>query len=178
MSIDASCTGTRDLLDDPAGKIVNFEDSGKPPAMAGQLSIVVHFGGCRSGNASPDGGDDRYYDVSVTLTFRTAYSPADRRGGDLVNPRLRSLSTLADWLPNRLVGNWLLVVKANALIPGQGVSTDGFTETFSGFSLTEIQEAGGAWLSESGGGSGETGIRTVRINLTGARRIKEFGDDT
>lgn len=177
MSISALLNATRDqlrdILADPDGKIVTVGVDGRPPASCGQLAVVVSFAGARTIAPLVDGGDDRLFDVAVTITHRTAYAPRDRRGAEAARGGDRDALTLADELPHRLVGSWRLIQRANALIPANGLSTNGYVEPFKACQIGSIEEAGADWLSAVSG-DGEKGVQTVRLSLTGARRLRLF----
>ena len=177
MSIRALCEGVvetlKGVLNDPDGKSVGYQPSGRPPPRFGQTYVAVSFAGSRSEASDPD-RDERTFDVAVTITHRTAYAPADRRGKEAAKGDPDAALTLADELPGYFVGRWEPVQKANALIAGAGVATNGFCETFQSASVGELEEPGADWLSGSGPGN-EPGVQVIRITLSGARRIRLLG---
>ena len=177
MSVRALCLGVvavlKGVLNDPDGKLVGYQESGRPPPRCGQSYYAVSAAGSRS-DAADANRDERTFDVSVTITHRTAYAPADRRGKEASKAEPDAALTLADEIPGYFVGRWEPLLAANALIAGAGTATNGFVEPFQSASVGDLEEPPADWLGGSPGG-GEAGVQVIRITLSGARRIRLLG---
>ncbi len=68
---------------------------GQPPAVAGEFFPVVHPGMAEN---DADLSLEEYFDVSVTLNLRVAYSPFDRHGAEVMTKATTGLYAKAELL--------------------------------------------------------------------------------
>lgn len=163
----------RDLMDDPAGKIIGVQFDGRPPPFSGQFYFAVHWTGARSDDQNPQ-TTDHAHGVTVTITAKMAYSPKDRVGDRTT--KANQLLQLAEDAVAAIHGKWEVVNAANDVLPGTAryvaihggsATTNGFSETLVSQGYGPIEEKGGDWL----GSENAHNVLTCEVRFGEARRV-------
>lgn len=162
-------SGLRTFLSDPDGKVAGIQPApGAPPPVFGQWYYAIHAGAVTGDQATNSLSNDKLYAVQVTITAKTAYVPADRKGrvivsqGDVVD----RAEDVADYLHM----NYAVLDAANALIPGAGVSVNGFDEhPLLLESITPPSDVAADW---TGGDTNPGDVLVSTVTLGGARRVR------
>lgn len=171
MSTRALCLGVekrlRTALKDEEGHWIGHQPDGEPPHVYGDKYIAIHSAGSRT-NSQDALVDDRMYDISLTVSYKLAYVPNDRRAVEIAREGQAYLEDLADQLPGYLIGDWTTLGDADSFIPGVHDTTNGFIEPFKSATTGDIQ---------IGAGEGDNPATVLRIVVTvrGARRIRLLG---
>lgn len=157
------------VLDDPAGAVCAARPTGKPPPGCGQRFYAVHWAASRErGDHTTAEHTDCDHAVTVTITARLGVAPDDRRfkaitdAGDLVDLAERIAA------PGVVHGNYAEVLAAaNALIPGFGVTTNGFVEPLWLLGYGPVVEQGPGWVGARDGKD----VYSIDVRFGRARRL-------
>lgn len=176
MSLRALLRGVRDTirttytLDETGCQVT---PDGKPDPVCGEWFYAVHPGG--TSNAARNYLDERA-DFYVTLTRRAGFSPEDRIGEEVLLDNAGILAR-ADQLKALLHMEYPVMDAANALIPGFGVTVNGFVEPPGFLRLDYLGPKGPDWFWAEGYDPAPSGI-AVQLAFGGARRIQDTRSDT
>ncbi len=169
-------------LDDSA---VGIGYDGRPPAFTGEEWFQVHPGRVYNDKRIGRESLDEYFDVTVTLTRRTGYTPQDRIGSAVMAEQTQGLYTRADAVKVAIhVKDEVLDFAGGSLVDhtwtgGKDYSipdtAEGFIEklAFDDYSVPEPKGPEWFWATGKGGyqNSPPAGI-AIEIRFCDARRVQ------
>ena len=160
-------------------KNVGVQDSGEPPAFAGQDYYAIHPGAITNQH---DEALDKHYECFITITRKSQVIPDDRIGKELVgdgrNPD--SLTTTAEKLANLLHSDYIVLQNAN---DGEaysiGAAQNGFVEPLRFRHATKPERKGPAWFgaAKGQGPASRAAGYAITLRLADARRVQVIGSD-
>lgn len=167
-----------DQPDESVGKFVGVQPDGQPPAFSGQWYYSVHSGGsrCQDDNAL---SLDEWFNVTVTIVARMAYSPRDRRGHRMTieNELLERARRVGQWLHqddagHRTEANKLIEGTAEYVaIHGGSATTNGFLTPLKAPTISEVKKCPPNWF----GANETTEAYYVEIKMKDANRVQLLG---
>lgn len=166
---------------------VNVALDGQPPPFSGQQFAVVHPGALV--NSAMNYLDEKY-DVSITVTLRSDYSPPDRLGAEILVKATTGLYATVEALRAGLHMDYTGTLGLCGGSYGAGVwaggqsyslpaTVNGFVEPLMFQRAGKPEPKGPDWFWAAGedGDEATTGV-AVQIDLVGARRIQKIEQAT
>lgn len=146
----------------------------QPPAAVGQFFASVVPGDVTQADDNPQCLDEQY-SLTVSLMFRLAYAPKDRKAREALMQSDTGPIRLASRVGATLHGSYAVLNAANALIPDFAVETNGFVEPLRLRGI-QYQMLGSEW---AGGPPGDEDddkpLYVATVSLGGARRVRVLG---
>lgn len=164
-----------DLPDEAVGKLCAVKPDGRPPRNCGQKFYAVHLGGMTSDDTGAN-AMDALLNVTVTLTWRMAYAPSDRRMSEATAES--ELLSRAIWVRDlihqkddvRILANKEMGLDDDEAIVGRSDTVNAWVEPLRFLRIGSIVEQDGWWVGAESGK--EKDIFTLAVEFGRARLVK------
>lgn len=145
---------------------------GKPAPFAGQWFCSVWSSSENNNDDRPEGLDETF-SIKVTLTFRMAWAPQDRRGDQMVEQDV-AVYEYAERAKDCLHGSDYLRQAANDLL---GPDKNGMVETlvYTG-TVYQDRDPSWVWSKNEDPDAEENNVYTAELSFTNGRRIQKYDE--